>query len=977
MNSMEAKGSSVRWDLLNQEAKAIAGFVESLQPYQIGTGLMRYDEEHFQLLPRSYWTNNNTLQRILCGRDKNATFEGIQVAFAKLIEKINGIQKAIRDYQPASKEECPKKAIELLYKMIRIVQTVNEVAKDGLKQLRENYVNDGKRDNANNLRAYGDEAYKALNATVESLSQRLTKQLPELEANIILQRFSFRAREILDQRLEYEESLKAVFWAEGCGAAIPDRLIEESIRDRKNFSQTSQEALRNAVNHIKLPRTAREIPVLELASWIPLRPSVRTRDGEKTIKIAKNGVTGTCERSIEKEKNNICNLYYLINPYDKQLVISSGAINTHEKAEQLVLCILKASESTNIPHQERFIVHGLNSFYNEENLIKDTCQSITYAQQILRDKMKSNEVSLLYLNTAFNAATTLSSEDPRSSSEINLETLGSIVAFVLYDIGSLFAQSTDEERGLASQLLGNATENTTLAKFYRICPAIVKLAAQVRERKNQLAHSEKFPAVPSPPLTPSAPSINSTEEITLESIEDALNTPTPSPTLLRNSLTRSTNSNEMKKELVEWQKMLEKEFQDLSTCITDLVHELAVITGSPALNLAKDNAILLLHTLNLVLGTQVKLENAPQKLSRCTEIELFFLLYKLLHINPIIICWSGLDRSGAARSLFTSLSLLEKTFYEKSKYSLEHLEESIEENGLQKELDDFIPLFTPTNLPANDDSLSSVKENPRSDSTTALPGEEERDLQRDSLSKLIEEKSYEGAFLSPSLLEGEKEKIEDPPLEPQIAPPGQEMEEWIEKRARTDASMQLFNLILNQDRRRNELFSLCNRITYQKELTSTYVTKFENNFESQEGMKGLLLRNKILTEIDATYPQRRGQEETAAIYGSYTDDTAEEMKNALYYLELFATNLLSVESIKTLYSCGAVGFKYHHDADFFRRQWANPHPLDRLPMFIFPVNRDLPSIKVVHYSVGMFSTSIQITEAAITILLRLNRIRGS
>lgn len=181
-----------------------------------------------------------------------------------------------------------------------------------------------------------------------------------------------------------------------------------------------------------------------------------------------------------------------------------------------------------------------------------------------------------------------------------------------------------------------------------------------------------------------------------------------------------------------------------------------------------------------------------------------------------------------------------------------------------------------------------------------------------------------------------------------------------EDAAQVDALRKLFDLLINLDELRDELYAMTNTIIDQSRSRMNLFSDISDPALMSAALSSFNIRDELFRRIDQQYPA-----------GVSTKGTL--LKATQCYLEMVAGKLLG-ESEKTLYSTGVVGLKYHHDTGWISSYlFANPHPPDRWPMFCFV---DKKVVKLVEYPKPLLASS-NITNAAVSIFLRLSQHRGS
>jgi len=851
------------WEPSFELISDIKRFLRGLNAKEIGNagGVVTYDQATFTLTPRSQYFSSPSLQRAVNMFDPRATFENTQKGFLALKEKVDTLKRKIKHFNPKKPQDCSEDARLMLMQLIVIENDIIEdIAKKGLEQLCENYRSQQKNDNASSLGRIGRAVFEEITGMSKIFAQKIKQFIKDIDDDISLAAFNLTAKEILKPRDKNRQHLLDVRLgsSQGC-VVIPMNLINDCLRDLEQKRKTSRPALRNAVNYIHYPKRASIIPVkMGAGDWTPLRP---IHQG-KQIKFER-GVTGTSERDEARGDRNICNLYYL--KKDHELVISCGAIDTQIKAEQLAASIQKASEGTSSANG-RYVLHQLNSYKTEGPLLERTHALRGYTEKCLQ-RIEA-EATLTHINTAINAATLFSGEDEQSLRKINIDALAGLAQFALEDINQLFSMNP-----ILSAL--KTTEDHPFKRLDALVSTVSQCANSIKRMKGeggipQQAHSE----------------IEIGESMMFNQI--ALNNPVEELTEADVDINLKSLQESLKNSLLTIIGLIQETVETLSGLSSQLDAK-----GQSALR----QAILLLNVLGKNLKMQFKVECEPP-LSRCGEIELLFLLYKLLKMRIIIICRSGLDRSAIARALYQSLSYLETLF-----------------------LKDAMGFGSSSQM-----SMSG-----------GLP-----------------------ALEAPS--DTAKEEL--------------------------TASERIYQLILKQDRNRDQLFDYWNQIVHERSLDSYLLEDFyqlQNMSTSDQRDLHLLL----LQKIDEMGTPNDADQQIGRV--PLTPIQVKELQDALLYQELVTYNLLAVESIKPLSSTGAVGFKWLHDANLAWRRFANFHPLQRLSMFIhyesdgkrLPIRILNYAPTVLGYTVSLpfadriFSKSISFTTAGIQLFSRLSQLRGS
>jgi len=825
------------WTALDKQRKEIKGFLKSLRPEMVGGGFVLYDPDRFILTPRSAYLNSPWTQRLVCVLTPEATFDKTQAAFMDLLAKCKTFKEQIEAFKPSRPEDCSAHSKRMLKKLIVIEQLITEVSQPALDQLQKNYQGDGKADNARSLREFGTEIFPILTNVKELFINKLTPHIPTIRDDISLQKFAFSARGILGRREDNIRHIVGIRWAPKTGVVVAPDFISNCLQDAAEKSSTTRGELINAVNHIAYSHQAVEIQAgYGAANWKPLRP---VGDGEQ-VSFAEGGVTGSSERDHKGRSSNLSNVYYLVNMHDMQLVVGCGPIDTKVKAQQLAACLVKAGEVA-IGEKKRFVVHQFDTFKTEEYLMTRTPDLIANAEECLK-KALGDGISLLHINTALSAASTLASEHDKSFMQINIESLGMIAGYVFEDIEKMFVDSPEMKK--VKETDGMKAYSTLLQQVNNV----TRLAAQVKADKNAIRSSFSSPV----------PQEQQQRQMMAESTYFQQNSLEQSQMLPKQTVSDYPN-------LESSQNQLRSALFDLYAKLGAVIEEINiqiwayVDPSKEQVQSLFQKSKVLLELLKMNLGCQLKAPNMST-ISRCTEIELLLLTYKMLNIHVVHTCRNGLDRGAISKAMFSALSSLEQKCYIKALGSVE----------------------------------SETKE------------------------LIAQVRTYE----------------------------------------------MLFDVITHQDEMRDKLFTIINSMD---SLLSNVIEDLQQL--DKPAMTSSL--NDLLQEKIKAYCLKK---ENAGDKG-----LASRLGYAHLYQELFTVNLLSSEMLKTLFSTGVVGMKWHHDASFLAGEYANFHPLDRLAMFIH-LKKDGTSttpVRLMHYTEGgrLFAKSLKITRAGIQIILRLNQLR--
>jgi hypothetical protein len=831
MGAVSRYGQSY-WTELDKSRKEVKGFLKSLSPDMVGGGFVLYDPQLFILKPRSAYLNSPWTQRIVCVGTPDATFDHTQKAFMDLLAKSKVFKEQVEKFQPTRLEDCPVHSKRLLKKLIVIEQVIKKFSQPALDQLKKNYEGDKKPENATSLRKFGEEIFPILTDIKEIFIKKLIPHLPTIKDDISLQKFAFSARGILGRREDNIRHIREIRWASQTGVVVTGDFISDCLQDIAEKSSTTRGELQNAVNHIGYSHQAVEILAgYGAANWKPLRP---VGDNEN-VNFGEGGVTGSSERDHKGKSPNLSNVYYLVNPYDMQLVMGCGPIDTKMKAQQLAASLIKAGEK--VPgDKKRFVVHQFDTFKTEGYLMTRTPDLVVHAEECLKNAL-GKDTSLLHINTALSAASTLPAEHDQSFMQINIESLAMIGSYVFEDI----------EKTFAAQEIVQLKDNQEMKNYSSLLQhmnQVTKFADQIKIDKAGIRSSF------SPPVPEEQQQTQILAESTYyrqHSLEQSLMIPKQAGSAYP-SLERSQN--QLKAALSELYAQLDAVIDEFDTrvwCHRDDAKE--------ERRSLFQKSKLLLKLLKMNLGYQLKAQNMP-KVSRCTEIELLLLTYKMLNIHVVLTCRNGLDRGAVPKAMYSALSNLEQKLHTKAK-------------GIVKS-----------------------------------------EEAKEQIAKVL---TYE----------------------------------------------KLFDIITHQDTMRDTLFTIINSM-------GTFASAVIEDLQQLD-------KPTLATSLNNQL------EETIKAHCANDEELGSRLRCALLYQELFTVNLFA-GMLKTLFSTGVSGMKWHHDASYLAGEYANFHPLERLAMFLHLKDKNSTSttpVRLMHYSKGgrVFAKSLRITQAAIQIFLRLNQLR--
>lgn len=612
----------IDWEGLNLTRKEVKRFFKSLGHENIKPSVsMAFKKNLFVLEPR-----RSGLRKQSGGR-----FTAIQSGFIQLDQKIESLTKSIESFNPVN---CPRTALTFFYGLRKIQAIVESSSQFGLIVLCGNYTGEGKHDKAGSLQKLGESSFLKLNQTIQLLRKKITPYFKEdLEIDTELHKLQLPVASHMRKTGDCRLDLDRVNWGPDEGVQAPRELIREWYRDAKLQTKyptiATGAAYQNAANLIKVSQGAQPMLVQNgTTSWVPLRPSLR--NNEIVLVEEKDGVTGTYERTLGVQ--DLCNVYFRTTDG----CISTSAIDTPLKASQISVVINYLLGT--IPHPNgRWILHQLNSFFTETKLIENVHSQISSIEEKL--KLKQPNITFLHVNTPFNAATNVPFENSKSVTKINIDSLTQLAQFVMVDIDSLLGLS---EKGLPAWI-----------EFQKNIADLLKLVLKIKEQKSKTGKSiSSLHASSSTNLSKEGSSSEESVMLPESSLLDVGElAPADEETFPEDQepLTDlSTLQSELKAALRTCFKKIEMLRSDLRT--EDVFYELAA-----------EEAHLILEVFQTILALQLDIKGKPA-LSRCSEVELFLLLDRLLNIKRIISCYSGLDRTNTVVAMDDSMECLLKTF---------------------------------------------------------------------------------------------------------------------------------------------------------------------------------------------------------------------------------------------------------------------------------------------------------------------------
>lgn len=635
------------WGGLAESADKVFGFLESCDANRIGKGLVRFDKDHFRLQPRSDYFDNKQLQSLVSLGDVSATFDATQEALGALDMLVESIAVKVLRFNPQNAEECPSQSRDFLTQLIKINRVVEGVSKIGLNQLKANYATSGKSENAATLGTLGEKAFKKLTEVEEHLTKALVPFFPDLAEHVVMEKLFISTKELLARRELNCAHMRQVTWTAENGTIVPSELVVDCSLEWELDPKPTKQALRNAATYLMIPSKAKPIPAQGgAARWVPLRP--KTDSGRVIIE---EGVSGTCERS-GTATDNLCNLYYCDESQASQVMLSSGTVDTTLKAAQLIEAIVKIQvEKRSV--KGRWILHSLNSFFKEEDLLNGIQHNLPILQESLKTKLGRSDISVHHLNTCFNAATMYPYEDARSVSRINGESLVALLDFAFAD---LTERTVADDGELVHEMIARLDE-------------IRALAEEVRQIKNRINGNSAYRGVEQL-LSLENQILSSREALSLSELRVEEESGEPSVQSVQDLETQRINVEaslpqgviELKNLLFQKQSRLEELLRTKGAILLGEVIDALAQREKSGMGVSLELSLLSFRVLRRIFAVQFK-EPLSQSMSRSGEIECFLLLYRLLNVNVLVLCKSGLDRSAEVRALSDAQSQVERLFY--------------------------------------------------------------------------------------------------------------------------------------------------------------------------------------------------------------------------------------------------------------------------------------------------------------------------
>lgn len=449
------------------------------------------------------------------------------------------------------------------------------------------------------------------------LSSSYRTALDEINKTII----GCSAELIKNPKLPERSSSKTDSYRTAIGlAAISDRDLYESkkyskeeIAFKKEWGQVAAAGRKN--------KTQSAEDELQLFSgdkrpWTCLRGQ---EEQNKTYSVVPNQFSATSELALPettKENANLHNIYYSFGS-DGHLSITTGVINSKKKADQYVAALVHARQEQILKYPEqknkpfRIVMHQLNGFFHERNLINDEHIFSSYIEKEVKEKLKieSGEPLICHTNRTIDASTekhlAAVTGNEVEAHTMNVEALATQFLWMLKD-RSKNVEITEKLREYLNNI--RTCNYNILNQRLRLEELIKKLQA---EKKNSKKNAIK--------ITPLLKQIDDQKKM-----------------LLNLKQGPSFSNNQLKSLLQETCKAFQDDKETLN------VPGLMLITT--------------------ILSNQLGMTTAKfPALSPAQEVGMHLLLDHILGAASQINCKSGLDRTGFARSLAVALEQFRST----------------------------------------------------------------------------------------------------------------------------------------------------------------------------------------------------------------------------------------------------------------------------------------------------------------------------
>lgn len=468
--------TSPHWWPLNQCVDAISNFLGSINRDDFKDGLVYFDPLEGKLI-RRFWLSNPTIQSVVNIRNPQATFTETKNGFEFLNGRVACLWEQLFACNASTLRGCPAEAVKLAARVCRdIPRIVEEIAKLGLAQLKENYENALKENKGKVLDVLGKQAFGMLARCDELWMTKLLIYLPDPKA---LYPVNERLSSLIENKAVFEEqheslrlSLRQVTWNPQCGSTIPELFLSSCLQNGETGSDREKRFLRLKANYLGFPSKAKSIPVQGGEThWHPVCVVKDERSGKYEIR---QGVVGTCQRD-GLSNGALCNFYYQVNPLTSHLFLTCGMINSDQKIEELGAAL--AHIQTQKPESfknGRWIIHSVGSSAEVFKASRALVSQNSLARQI-----NAKDFSALHFHTCFDKALT---ESARPFHAVNVENLAFLIKHVLADAAQLLLKNK-----LAGSLILPKDGKSFLSEQSAL---VISLAKELQQMNGQFKEGE-------------------------------------------------------------------------------------------------------------------------------------------------------------------------------------------------------------------------------------------------------------------------------------------------------------------------------------------------------------------------------------------------------------------------------------------------------------------------------------------------------
>lgn len=489
------------------------------------------------------------------------------------------------------------------------------------------------------------------------------------------------------------------------GVIIPKRLVEDSFVDRelkKLLTDKKDLAVGSiaAKAHENAPLT-QAYPSSQ--PWHAL--SIKKKRAEH--KVIEDAVVPTCKlHSKGKKYDHLTNIYTQYNPANGQIAITTGVIDTPQKADEFCKALELVQTKNGLDRRQpvRLVMNQLNSFTNESDLINNEhAQSFRIERTLKNKHHRLSEVA--HFNGAFNAASNVSggivswftgNPEFSSSRENNLQGWGTMIGWAMEDI--------KKDVNVSQLLPGLSHEAERVSQFRGTAKASQKELEEARETLKEYTEIQS-----------KIDEMEKSQDKGMFTLEIAN---------LKARLQHIIKTNGDEKALKNNISIKEGNYKKVLSTYADIVKDFARECNKAyqSEHLPPKHR-LRLKIITMLLAKQMNMEKelGQPTLLRITEMELQLVLNILSGAVCQINCKSGLDRTGLAKALWEAIN---ETLRENGgTTNLEAIEQLVaqllETDQLNEEIDQHCLEVLKTNKPATtlDEAIIRTE---RSNATKAL-----------------------------------------------------------------------------------------------------------------------------------------------------------------------------------------------------------------------------------------------------------------